>query len=92
MNAAEVDIDQLVGTTVGGKYRVDALLGRGGMGAVFAATNTAIGKRVALKFLYREATRDLDSVARFQREAEAASAAVKNWEPASEHPELGVDR
>ena len=74
MNAAELDIDTLVGTTVGGKYQVDALLGRGGMGAVFAATNTAIGKRVALKFLYREATRDLDSVARFQREAEAASA------------------
>ncbi len=74
MNAAERDIDTLEGTTVGGRYRIEALLGRGGMGAVFAATNTAIGKRVALKFLYREATRDLDSVARFQREAEAASA------------------
>jgi serine/threonine protein kinase len=74
MNAAESDIDTLVGTIIGGKYRVDGLLGRGGMGAVFAATNTVIGKRVALKFLYREAARDLDSVARFQREAEAASA------------------
>ena len=43
--------ESLVGITVAGKYRVDRLLGRGGMGAVFEATNTSIGKRVALKFL-----------------------------------------
>lgn len=74
MNQTDPDLDALLGAVVGGKYRVDALLGRGGMGAVYRATNTGIGKRVALKFLYREAARDLDAVARFQREAEAASA------------------
>jgi serine/threonine-protein kinase len=66
------DIDALVGSVVAGKYRVDRVLGRGGMGAVFSATNTTIGKRVALKFLTREAARDRSATERFQREAEAA--------------------
>ena len=74
MSGPEVEDDALVGTTVAGKYRIDRVIGRGGMGAVYQATNTAIGKRVALKFLDKESARDLDSVARFQREAEAASA------------------
>ena len=66
------DIDALVGSVVAGKYRIDRVLGRGGMGAVFSATNTTIGKRVALKFLTREAARDKSATQRFQREAEAA--------------------
>lgn len=69
------DLARLVGSTVAQKYRVERLLGRGGMGAVFSATNTAIGKRVALKFLTREAARDGEAAARFQREARAASVA-----------------
>jgi serine/threonine protein kinase len=64
---------RLLGATVAGKYRVDRLLGQGGMGAVFQATNTVIGKRVALKFLSPEAARDAQATRRFQREAEAAS-------------------
>ena len=63
----------LVGSVVAGKYHVDALLGRGGMGAVYRATNQLIGKRVALKFLTEEAARDRDAASRFQREAVAAS-------------------
>src|SRR4030095_1150867 len=66
------DLDALVGSVVAGKYRIDRVLGRGGMGAVFSATNTTTGKRVALKFLTREAARDKSATARFQREAEAA--------------------
>jgi eukaryotic-like serine/threonine-protein kinase len=66
------DIDALVGSVVAGKYRIDRVLGRGGMGAVFSATNATIGKRVALKFLTREAARDKSATQRFQREAEAA--------------------
>jgi serine/threonine-protein kinase len=66
------DLDALVGSVVAGKYRVDRVLGRGGMGAVFSATNVTIGKRVALKFLTREAARDKSATERFQREAEAA--------------------
>jgi serine/threonine protein kinase len=66
------DLDALIGSVVAGKYRIDRVLGRGGMGAVFSATNTTIGKRVALKFLTREAARDKSATQRFQREAEAA--------------------
>lgn len=74
MTDSEPELDLVAGTVVAGKYRVDGLIGRGGMGAVYRATNLAIGKRVALKFLYPEAALDRDAVARFQREAEAASA------------------
>lgn len=74
MSRPDPDPDPLLGTTVWDKYRVDRLIGQGGMGAVYQATNTAIGKRVALKFLDRDAARDQDAVARFQREAQAASA------------------
>lgn len=71
----ESELRALVGTTVSGKYRVDRLIGRGGMGAVFQAANLAIGKRVALKFLGHEAAQNLEACQRFQREAEAASLA-----------------
>ncbi len=69
------DLGLLVGTTVLGKYHIDRLIGRGGMGAVFQATNAAIGKRVALKFLAASTARDAQAAVRFQREAEAASLA-----------------
>jgi serine/threonine protein kinase len=69
------ELDSLVGSLVAGKYRIDRLIGRGGMGAVFQATNAAIGKRVALKFLAASTARDADAAVRFQREAEAASLA-----------------
>jgi serine/threonine protein kinase len=69
------ELDLLIGSTVAGKYHVDRLIGRGGMGAVFQATNAAIGKRVALKFLAAANSKDGDAATRFQREAEAASLA-----------------
>jgi serine/threonine protein kinase len=71
----ESELRALVGSTVAGKYRVDRLIGRGGMGAVFQATNLAIGKRVALKFLDHEAAKNREACQRFQREAEAAGMA-----------------
>ena len=70
---ASDEVDRLVGTTVADKYRVERLIGKGGMGAVYAAQNTAIGKRVALKFLSREAAQNREATRRFQREAQAAS-------------------
>ncbi|MDI1448941.1 serine/threonine-protein kinase [Polyangium sp. 6x1] len=63
----------LVGRDVG-KYKVLRLIARGGMGAVYEALNTSIGKRVAMKFVDPELARSADAVARFQREAAAASA------------------
>ncbi len=57
-----------------GKYDIVRVIARGGMGTVYEAINTHIGKRVAMKFVDAELARNKDSVARFQREAEAASA------------------
>jgi serine/threonine-protein kinase len=65
--------ERLIGCVVAEKYRIDRLLGRGGMGAVFEATHLSIGKRVALKFLSGPAARDAHAAERFQREALAAS-------------------
>ncbi|HMJ13511.1 MAG TPA: serine/threonine-protein kinase, partial [Polyangiaceae bacterium] len=70
---AETDAEARIGQVIVGKYRIDQLLGRGGMGAVYGATHTSIGKRVALKFLERDIARDRDAALRFQREAEAVS-------------------
>ncbi|MFO0759841.1 MAG: serine/threonine-protein kinase [Byssovorax sp.] len=63
----------LVGQRVG-KYEIVRLIGRGGMGTVYEALNTSIGKRVAMKFVDAETARSKDASIRFQREAEAASA------------------
>ena len=65
--------DALVGKRVD-KYEIVRVIGRGGMGTVYEALNTTINKRVAMKFVDAETAQSEDSVARFQREAEAASA------------------
>ncbi|MFO7563057.1 MAG: serine/threonine-protein kinase [Enhygromyxa sp.] len=62
-----------IGTVVGKRYRVDRLLGVGGMGAVFAATHLALGKTYALKILHDVYGRDPDIIDRFMREARAAT-------------------
>jgi serine/threonine-protein kinase len=62
-----------VGDVLGGKYRVERVLGQGGMGVVVAATNTLIDQRVALKFLLPQAVTGTDTVQRFIREAKAAA-------------------
>jgi serine/threonine-protein kinase len=60
------------GQVVAGKYRLERLLGVGGMGLVVAAQNTALDMPVALKFLRAEAAVNSDAAARFLREAQAA--------------------
>src|SRR5258708_12910615 len=61
------------GQVVGGKWRVVAPIGRGGMGAVYEGQNISIGKKVALKFIDSEFARQPEIASRFQREAEAGS-------------------
>jgi Tol biopolymer transport system component/predicted Ser/Thr protein kinase len=54
-----------------GTYRIEALLGRGGMGEVYRARDTRLGRDVAIKVLPRDLAQDPDRLARFQREAQA---------------------
>lgn len=63
----------LVGTTVAGRYKVERLLGQGGMGAVYLVYHTGIRKRMALKVLRADVMRNPAVLARFEREAMAAA-------------------
>jgi serine/threonine protein kinase len=64
--------DPLLGSTIAGKYQIDAKLGAGGMGAVYRATRLMIGDEVAIKILHSEQS-DLKAAERFRREAQAAA-------------------
>jgi serine/threonine-protein kinase len=60
------------GTLIGGRYRIIGLLGRGGMGEVYRATDMALGQSVALKFLPEEATHNPRLLERFHGEVRIA--------------------
>jgi len=72
--AAEHDEEDPVarlGEQVGGRYRLDAILGQGGFGTVYRATHLAIDEPVAIKFLHAELARHPNLRARLRREAKA---------------------
>src|SRR4051812_12060876 len=71
--ALEKDPDSLVGTILSGKYRIDARLNEGGMGTVYRGTHILMDKTVAIKVLNPSLAADDKIVARFSREARAAS-------------------
>jgi serine/threonine-protein kinase len=58
---------------LGGRYRVERELGRGGMAKVFEGTDTVLGRRVAIKILAPQFAEDEAFVQRFRREAQAAA-------------------
>lgn len=61
------------GDLVGVRYRIESMLGQGGMGAVFAAVNQATGRAVAIKWMLPDAARSQESLARFLAEARATA-------------------
>jgi serine/threonine-protein kinase len=64
----------VAGATVGGKYRLDALIGEGGMGSVWAATHLGLNQAVAIKFVSKEFVKSAEALRRFDSEAKAAAA------------------
>src|SRR5262245_27486051 len=74
MSSAEIEgvPGARAGDILNGKYRVEKVLGAGGMGVVVAATHLQLDEKVAIKFLLPDAAKSADVVSRFQREARAA--------------------
>ncbi|HWY19264.1 MAG TPA: protein kinase [Solirubrobacteraceae bacterium] len=62
-----------LGTLLGGRYRLDAEIGRGGMSTVYRAFDTVLERPVAIKLMHREIATDSDQLERFRREARAVA-------------------
>jgi serine/threonine-protein kinase len=65
--------DPFVGATIEGKFRIEGVVGEGGMGKVYVAEHLALGKKVAFKLVHRHLVKDEMSRQRFRHEARAAS-------------------
>jgi tRNA A-37 threonylcarbamoyl transferase component Bud32/tetratricopeptide (TPR) repeat protein len=68
-----VAADPFIGLTINGKFKVEALIGQGGMGKVYRARHLTLDRPVVLKMLHRTYSDDPQISQRFQREARAAS-------------------
>jgi serine/threonine-protein kinase len=63
----------VLGTEIGGRYRLDAIIGRGGMSTVYCAFDTVLERPVAIKLMHREIAADSDQLERFRREARSVA-------------------
>ncbi|MCI0635913.1 MAG: serine/threonine protein kinase, partial [Actinobacteria bacterium] len=70
---AEPSADTLAGQLIGGRYRLNRRIGKGGMGVVYEAEHVGLDKRVAVKFLLDRFSDDPEVIERFHREARLAS-------------------
>ena len=66
-------IESIIGSVLDGKYKVERLLGRGGMGEVYAGTHLRLERAVAIKVLHGDLNDNASFVARFAREARTAA-------------------
>ena len=62
-----------IGTLIGGRYRIEAEIGRGGMSSVYRAFDTVLERTVAIKLMHREIAADSDQLERFRREARSVA-------------------
>ena len=72
-NLGGTDPRRLIGQVISGRYRIDELIGEGGMGAVYRAEHTNMRKRLAVKVLHPEMLGLTEAVERFEREAIAGA-------------------
>src|SRR5208283_2142710 len=63
----------LLGTLLGGRYRLEAQIGRGGMSTVYRSFDTVLERPVAIKLMHREIATDSDQLERFRREARSVA-------------------
>ena len=81
----------MIGELIDGKYKVEKMLGQGGMGSVYEATHAATGRRCAVKVINAEhLTKDPAVLSRFEREARAAGAIETQY--ITQVLDAGVDR
>ncbi|HEY7961600.1 MAG TPA: protein kinase [Solirubrobacteraceae bacterium] len=87
--------ETIIGTALGGRYRLDARIGRGGMSTVYRAFDTVLERPVAIKVMHREIASDSDQLERFRREARAVArlnhAHIVTVVDAGEEPARGED-
>jgi hypothetical protein len=88
----------VLGTLLGGRYRLDAQIGRGGMSTVYRAFDIVLERPVAIKLMHREIAADSDQLERFRREARSVArlnhahivtVIDAGEEPSPEHPPDG---
>src|SRR5712691_4479576 len=72
-DGAELTLSLPVDRTIDGKYRIDRLIGKGGMGAVYEAAELRLARSVAVKIMLGQAFGDQKALRRFEREAQATA-------------------